>query len=160
MVGNDTVSISLLIIIASLSMEILVVLNRNTTFKSSTRIILIYDLFYLMSVFIGYMFLSDKYFILMLLIVSIPYWPLVKNASTKYKALIGDRYPVYFVEHLNTKMAVLENRVKLLAMGVAGIISAVSSSPEYIVVVFILASLLQSVWSIRAYRKYYGVFKR
>ncbi len=152
--------ISLFMIVGSLSMESLMILNKNTTFKSSTLYVIVYDIVYLISITYGYISLNDKGFIILVMVMTIPYWPLVRNAGTKYKALMGERYPRYFVEHVSTKMSVLETRVGLVAIGVAGLISALSSSPKYVVIVFICVSVAQSAWSIWAYRKYYSVFDR
>jgi hypothetical protein len=152
--------ISVFMIVGALSMELLTILNKNTTFKSSTKYIIVYDLIYLLSVTIGYIYLDSKQFIIMVMSMTIPYWPLVRNAGNKYKALIGERYPRWFVEKLSTKISVLETRVSLVAMGVAALISALTPTPKYVVLVFIVVSAIQSAWSIYSYKKYYVIFDR
>jgi hypothetical protein len=152
--------LSAFMIVGALSMEILTILNKTTTFKSSTRYIIIYDLVYLFSVIVGYLYLTDTQFIVMVMAMTIPYWPLVRNAGNKYKALIGERYPRWFVEKLSTKMSVLETRVSLVAMGVAALIASLATTPKYVVLVFICISAVQSAWSIYAYKKYYVIFDR
>jgi hypothetical protein len=96
----------------------------------------------------------------MVMIMTIPYWPLVRNAGNKYKALIGERYPRWFVEKLSTKMSVLETRVSLVAMGSAALIATLTPTPRYVVLVFIAVSIVQSAWSIYSYKKYYVIFDR
>jgi hypothetical protein len=152
--------LSAFMIVGALSMEILTILNKTTTFKSSTRYIIIYDLVYLFSVIVGYLYLTDTQFIIMVMAMTIPYWPLVRNAGNKYKALIGERYPRWFVEKLSTKMSVLETRVSLVAMGAAALIASLTTTPKYVVLVFICISAIQSAWSIYAYKKYYVIFDR
>jgi hypothetical protein len=152
--------LSAFMIVGAVSMELLTILNKNTTFKSTTRYIIFYDIVYLLSVAVGYLYLSDRQFIILVMTMTIPYWPLVRNAGNKYKALIGERYPRYFVEYLSTKMSVLETRISLVAMGSAALIAALTPTPKYVVVVFIIVSAIQSVWSIWSYRKYYVIFDR
>ena len=152
--------LSLLMIAASVAMEVLALLNKRTTFKSSTMYLIMYDLFFLTLIIIGYLFFSDKQFIFMVSVAAIPYYPLVQNVKTKYRALLGERYPKYFVEHVSTKMSILQTRIGLLSFVLAGLISILAPSPKYVVVVFIIASAIQSIWSIYVYRKYYGIFNR
>jgi hypothetical protein len=150
--------LSAFMIVGALSMEILTVLNKTTTFKSSTKYIIVYDLIYLMSIIIGYLYFTDRQFIILVMAMTIPYWPLVRNAGNKYKALIGERYPRWFVEKLSTKMSVLETRVSLVAMGSAALISTLTPTPKYVVLVFMVVSAIQSAWSIYSYKKYYVIF--
>jgi hypothetical protein len=152
--------ISVFMIVGAISMELLTILNKTTTFKSSTKYIIIYDAVYLVAVTIGYVYLADKQFIILVMSMTIPYWPLVRNAGNKYKALVGERYPRYFVEYLSTKMSVLETRVSLVAMGSAALIASLTPDPKYVVIVFIVISLVQSVWSVYSYKKYYVIFKK
>lgn len=111
-------------------------------------------------VILGYIYLTDKQFIAMMMIATIPYIPLTKNAGNKYKALVGEKYPRYFVEHVSTRLAILENRMGLMAMGAAGLISLLSPDVKYIVLVFIVLSSVQIVWAVYTYKKYYGIFER
>ena len=147
-------------IAGSVSMELLMFLNKNTTFKSSTLYVIVYDIIYLVSVIVGYLFLDDKWFIITVMTMTIPYWPLVRNAGNKYKALVGERYPRYFVEHMSTRISVIETRVGMLALAMSGIISVVTAEPKTIVLVFIFASIIQSIWSIYSYKKYYVIFEK
>jgi hypothetical protein len=153
-------TVSIFMIVGALSMEVLASLNKNTTFKSSTRYLIVYDLIYLVSISIGYIFLNDRQFIFTIMVMSIPYWPLVNNNNNKYKALIGERYPRWFVEKLSTRVSILRTRTSLIAMGAAALISALTHVPKYVVPVFIVLSTIQSAWSLYAYRKYYVVFDR
>ncbi len=152
--------LSAFMIVGAVSMELLVILNKNTTFKSSTKYIIMYDLVYLSTVLIGYLYLTDRQFIIMVMAMTIPYWPLVRNAGNKYRALMGERYPRYFVERLSTKISVLETRVSLVAMGLAALIASLTPTPKYVVLVFIIVSAIQSAWSIWAYKKYYVIFNK
>ncbi len=153
-------TVSIFMIIGSISMETLIMLNKRTTFKSSTLYVIIYDMVFLICVSLGYMFLDDRNFIVMVMVMTIPYMPLVRNAGNKYKGLMGERYPRYFVEHVNTKISILENRVGLIAMGTAGLITALTVSPRNIVLLFILVSTSQTIWSIYVFKKYYTIFNR
>jgi hypothetical protein len=147
-------------IVGALSTEMLVLLNKITTFKSSTRHIIIYDVIHLVTVIFAYLYLTDKQFIEVILLIAIPYLLLVRNTKIKYKALIGERYPRWFVEKLSTKIHVLETRISLIAIGLAGIISMLAPTPKYIVPVFILVRTIQSIWSIWSYRKYYNILPK
>jgi hypothetical protein len=153
-------SISAFMIVGAVSMELLTLLNKATTFKSSTKIIIIYDAIYLVAITAGYLYLTDRQFIILIMSMTIPYWPLVRNTGNKYKALLGERYPRYFVEHLSTRISLLETRISLVAMGTAALISTLAPSPKHVVIVFISVSFVQSVWSVYSYRKYYTIFER
>ncbi len=153
-------SVAAFMIAGSAAMEFLTVLNKHTTFKSSTRHLIIFDIIYIMSIILSYNYLSDRGFIIAVMAMTIPYWPLVRNVGNKYRALVGERYPKYFVESLFTKISILNARVGTLALALAGVVSIVSIHPSNVVIVFIVISAIQSAWSIYAYRKYYHIFPR
>ena len=152
-------TISLFMVAGSISMEALAILNKNSTFKTSTLHMIVYDLIYLVSIIIGFIFLDDRNFILLSMVMMIPYWPLVRNSGNKFKGLMGEYYPRYFVEHVSTKISILETRIAILSMATSGIIASMYEA-KYVVVIFIIASSIQSGWSIYSYRKHYHVFKK
>jgi len=147
--------ISVFMILGSISMEFLTFLNKKTNFTSALKFIILYDIVFVFVLILSWVFFNKKDFIFTIMIFMLPYWPLIVNYENKLRAFIGDRYHKRFTENLLTKTEILINRVELLALGITTLLSSIIDNPKYIIYLFIILGILQDLYSIWAYKKYY-----
>jgi len=152
-------TLAVFMILGSLSMETLTLISKRTNLKEAFRYLIIYDIIYLVLLTSSWTMLSKRGFIFVVTAAAVPYWPLISNYENKLRAYVGEYYPRYFVERFLTKTALLENRVELIAMGTTALVSMVAPDPGYIVPIFITIAIIEIVYSILVYNRYYYNFK-
>ena len=155
----STETLAVFMILGSLSMETLMILSKRTSLKTSFKYVIVYDIVYLIILSSSWLLLDKKEFIFIVTATTVPYWPLVRNYDNKLRAYIGEHYPRYFVEKVLTKTTMLNTRVGLMAMGVTALVSLVAPNPDYIVPLFISISIIEILYSIIIYNRYYYNFK-
>ena len=144
-------TIGIIMLVSTLSMEGLKILTERTTFKTSTLVVIVYDLVFLAIIAISNIVCDDKTFAFVLLIAMIPYAVTVRNAGNKFKVMLGSTYPARIAEKVHLRLSLIENRAMLVATGLAASLSSMGMQPRQIIWVFVAGSILQSASSFHSY---------
>jgi len=147
------------IVLTGLSMEFLKVIIKYTTFKSSVKLLIAYDVFFTISTAIINNAMSRESFALYLMISCVPYGILTKASDIKFKTLLGDIYPKYIVERIFTNFTILCNRVGMIATGLITLLSSVGIDGKEIINLFIVGSIFQIYFSIKSFIENYKDLK-
>ena len=147
------------IVLTGLSMEFLKAIIKYTTFKSSVKLLIAYDVFFTISTAIINNAMSRESFALYLMISCVPYGILTKASDIKFKTLLGDIYPKYIVERIFTNFTILCNRVGMIATGLITLLSSVGIDGKEIINLFIVGSIFQIYFSIKSFIENYKDLK-
>jgi len=148
-------TIGLFLILTTSGMELLKLLTRKTTFKTSTLVVIVYDVFFMVSMLAGMLFLDQLSLAVLLSSLLVPYALLTKNAGNKFKILIGKSYPDRIVERIYISLSLFESRSVLVAVGITSLLSTIGSSQQEILWLFYALNTVAVFYAIRNYRKYY-----
>ena len=148
-------TIGLAMLIAGLSVELLSFLSKTTTFKSSTAIIIVYDVMYTTIVAVANATASDRALAFIIVFASIPYAVLARNVGNKFKVLLGGTYPPKIAEKVYLRLSVLENRATLITVGIVSALSSMGVDTRTILWLFVVFSAIETVVSVYSFKKYY-----
>ncbi len=152
-------TIGLFVLMVALVMETMTILTRLTTFKSSTLLIISYDVIFIVALFISLLTLNDKELIFVILFAMIPYGVLAKNAGNKFKVMLGEQYPPRVTEKVYVRLNIIENRSMLIATGLTSLLASHGLNAKELLMFFVFISVIQSTVSFSNYFKYYKHLK-
>ena len=152
----DPQTIAVFMLMATFSKELLGKLRKVTTFKTSTKIVIVYDAIFLIAL-IAIMFtgIGDRVLILSIMTLTIPFYLFVANNEIKLSGFISKNYKSYAVELIGTRLEIVKGRVMIAALVLNWLLGIFGIGINGMIVVFIVVSTIQTIYSIYNYRKYY-----
>jgi hypothetical protein len=147
-------TITLLGIIAALSIEFLPRLSKKASLANVWVIRRVYDLISIILITVVFIYGDEKEFIFAFLVIAIPFTLLMGAENNKHNATLARIYKHGQIEKIGVFQRVWIVRFSIIVMAIAGVSTSIGMPNHYLVYGWIMFITIELSYSVYAYNKY------